>query len=71
MSDLSSNSYCNDNRNDNCISPIFLILLLTMCTGDGGLFGGCTGNNDCGCNNGLSGILPLILILSLSGGSLF
>jgi hypothetical protein len=71
MSDLSSTSYCKDNRNDNGISPIFLILLLTMCGGDGGLLGGCGGSNDCGGTSGLSGILPLILILSLSGNSLF
>ena len=71
MSDLSSTSYCQDNKNDNGISPIFLILLLTMCGGDSNLFGGCGGTNECGCNSGLSGILPIILILSLTGNSLF
>lgn len=77
MSELSSTS-CN--RNDSCgcggcdtecgLSPILMILLLTMCNGDGGgLFGGCGSNNSCGCNNGLGGMLPLILILCLCGGS--
>lgn len=71
MSDLTSASYGKDNKCDNGISPIFLILLLTMLGGDnkGGCFGGGFGGDSCGCNNGLDGILPLILILCLCGGS--
>jgi hypothetical protein len=71
MSDLSSKSCGRDNNCDNGFSPILLILLLTMCGGNNGILGGCGGNNGFGgCNNGLDGILPLILILSLCGGSL-
>lgn len=72
MSDLTSASYCKDNKCDNGgISPIFLILLLTMLGGDnkGGCFGGGFGGDSCGGNCGLDGILPLILILCLCGGS--
>ncbi len=72
MSDISSSSYCRDNKCDNkCdnngFSPMLLILLLLLCQGDGGIFGG---KGDCGggCNSGLDGILPLILLLSLGGG---
>ncbi len=73
MSDLSSTS-CNRNGgcgSDGGFSPIILILLLTMCGGNsGGLFGGFSGNScSDGCDNGLGGILPLILILCLCGGS--
>jgi hypothetical protein len=74
MSDLSGTSCCRDNRKDNGFSPILLILVLCLCGGDsGGLFGGCGGQNDCGCNGGggLDGILPLILILCLCGGGSF
>ena len=70
MSDMSTTSCMRNNNCDNGFSPIFLILLLTMCQGDGGLFGGGLGNSGCNsCGNGLDGILPLILILSLCGGS--
>lgn len=72
MSDLSTTSYCKDNRCDNGISPIFMVLiLLCLCGGDNGIFGGCGGNSGCGgsgLTDGLGGILPLILILSLGGG---
>jgi len=70
MSDLSSTSCSRDNKNDNGFSPIFMILiLLSLGGGDNGLLGGLGGNNGCGCNNGLDGILPIILLLSLCGGS--
>jgi len=70
MSDFSSTSCCRENRNDNGISPIFMILiLLFLGGGDNGILGGFNGNKECGCNNGLDGILPIILLLSLCGGS--
>jgi len=70
MSDLTSTSCCRDNRNDNGIGSIFMILiLLSLCGGGNGMFGGCNDNNECGCNNGLDGILPIILLMSLGGGS--
>lgn len=70
MSDLSSTSYCRDNKEDNCMSPMFMILLL-LCLGggDNGLLGGSCGNNSCGCNNGMGSLLPIILMLTLCGGS--
>ncbi len=70
MSDISSTSFFGGSRGDCGISPIFLILILCMCGGDGGgLFGG-FGGNDCGnSGGGLGGILPIILILCLCGGS--
>lgn len=73
MSDLTSTSYCRDNNKcDNGFSPMLLILLL-LCSGDNGLFGGGNGNGSCGLGcgtgGGLGGILPLLLILMLSGGS--
>lgn len=70
MSDLSTTSYCKDNKNDNGISPMLLILLLCMCQGNGGLFGGNSGNDGCSlCGGGMDGILPILLILLMSGGS--
>lgn len=70
MSDLTSTSCYKDNRNDNSISPIFMIfILLFLGGGNNGILGGLGGNSECGCNNGLSNILPLILLLSLTGGS--
>jgi hypothetical protein len=72
MSDLSSTSYDRDNRSDNGISPmIMILLLLCLCGGDNTIFGGCNGSSQCGCNSGLGGILPIILLLTLSGGSIF
>lgn len=72
MSDLTSTSYGRDNscdnKCDNGFNPMILILLL-LCGGDNGLLGGCNGNDSCGSSNGLGGILPLILILSMCGGS--
>lgn len=71
MSDLTSTSYYGDNKKDNGISPIFLIfILLFLGGGDNCLLGGsCGGKSDCGCNSGLDGILPLLLVLLLCGGS--
>jgi hypothetical protein len=64
---LSSLSCGCDSKESSGFSPIILIvLLLCVCGGDGGLFGG--GRND-SCGNGLDGILPIILILCLCGGS--
>ena len=73
MSDISSTSYDRDNNKcDNGFSPMLLILLL-LCGGDNGFLGGCGGNGNCGLGcgtgGGLSGMLPLLLILLLSGGS--
>ena len=67
MSDLSSSSYCRDNKCDNNgFSPMLLILLLLCSGGDGGgIFGG---KGSCGGGCGMDGILPLILLLSLGGG---
>jgi hypothetical protein len=75
MSDLSTASCLNGNRCDNGISPIFLILALLFLGGNdngmlGGILGGFGGKNDCGCNNGLDGILPILLLLLVFGGSL-
>lgn len=71
MSDLSSTSYCKDNSCDNGMSPLLMIfLLLFLCGGSNGIFGGCNGSSGCGIgNSGLDGMLPLLLILLLSGGS--
>lgn len=72
MSDLTATSCCNDNRGGGFgDSPIFLILiLLCLCGGDNGLFGGgFSGKDNCGGNNGFEGILPILLILCLCGGS--
>lgn len=66
MNNLSAAS-CNNRRGGCGISPIFLILILCSCGGEGGgLFG-----NSCGCGNngGLDGILPIILLLCCCGGS--
>ncbi len=64
MSDISSSSYCRDNKCDNNgFSPMLLILLL-LCSGDNCLFGG-KGDS---CGSGMDGILPLILLLTLGGG---
>jgi hypothetical protein len=79
MSDLSSTSYCNEKRNDNNTNMLLPILLLCLCGGNGGLlggssglFGGGSGNDGCSlCNGGMDGILPILLILMLSGGSIF
>ncbi|MDD3174320.1 MAG: chorion class high-cysteine HCB protein 13 [Herbinix sp.] len=72
MSDLSCTSCCGSNKSDNGISPIFMILILLFLTGgDNGIFGSCNGNNTCGCNGGLDGILPIILLLFCGGGSIF
>lgn len=75
MSDLSAASYCQDKKCDTGFSPmIMIILLLCLCGGDGGLFGGscqnngCNNGNSCGCGCGLDGILPMILLFSLCGG---
>ncbi len=69
MSDLSSTSCFGGSHGDSGFSPIFLILILCLCGGDGGgLFGG-FGGNDCGSNGGFGGILPILLILCLCGGS--
>jgi hypothetical protein len=73
MSDLSTTSCCgNNNKCDNGMNPILMIvLLLCLCGGDNGLFG-FGGNSSCGCGGGLDGILPIILLLCLcGGGSLF
>ena len=70
MSDITTTSYCNDKKCDNGFSPmLMIILLLCLCNGGGGLFGG--GNcqsGSCGLGNGLDGILPIILLLTLGGG---
>jgi len=71
MSDLTSASYekgyC-DNKGTGNNSMLMIFLLLFLCTGDGGFLGG--GDKSCGCGSGgLDGILPLILIMCLCGGS--
>jgi hypothetical protein len=76
MSDLSSASYCKDNSCGCGSSPIFMILmLLLLCGGDNGIFGclGGSGNgSSCGCGSGgMNGMLPILLIPLLLGGSLF
>jgi len=66
---LSSLSFCKDKSCDNGFSPIFMVfILLFLCGGNSCLLGGCNDNNACSSNNGLDGILPIILILLLSGG---
>lgn len=69
MSDITAASCGNNCKSDNGFSPMMLILLLFLCGGDNGLLGGCGGSNSCGCNNGLDGILPILLLLLLCGGS--
>lgn len=69
MIDLSTTSYCKDNKCDNGLNPIFMILiLLFLCGGDNGMLGCFGGNNSCGSNNGLSSMLPLLLLLFIPGG---
>ncbi len=77
MDNLSAASYCKDNR-ENGISPmIMILLLLCLCGGDNGIFGGCGGNGGCGgsggcgLTGGMDGILPILLIVLLGGGGLF
>ncbi len=67
MSNVSATS-CYQDKNDSGFSPLLLILLLCCCGGDKG-FGGLFGNFDGGCSNGLGGLLPIILIMCLCGGS--
>ncbi len=79
MNNLLSALSCGCDSKESGMNPmIMILLLLCLCGGDnnflGGLFGndncGCGGRNDsCGCGNGLGGILPLILILSMFNGS--
>ncbi len=71
MSDLSATSYCKDNNNECGLSPIFLILILLMVSGgdSGGFLGGLLGGDSCSSGNGLGGILPLLLVLLMCGGS--
>jgi hypothetical protein len=69
MSDLTKTS-CGNNTCDNGISPIFMIMiLLFLCGGSNGI--GCLGSGSgCGIGNGgMDGMLPLLLILLLGGGS--
>lgn len=73
MSDLTSASfskdYCGSSKCDTGNNSILMILLLLfLCGGDGGLFGGCGSDKSCGIGCGLDGILPLILVLCLCGG---
>ncbi len=75
MSDVTNTSCCN-NTCDNGMNPMFLILILLLCSGDNGFLGcgggSCGSNNNCGCGgDGLNGILPLILILCMCGGGSF
>ncbi|HHU75265.1 MAG TPA: chorion class high-cysteine HCB protein 13 [Clostridiales bacterium] len=72
MSDLTANSYYKDNcSKDNCFNLMFLILILLMAGGNNGFLGCSSDKNGCGCgcDNGFEGILPLLLILCLCGGS--
>lgn len=70
MSDVTSSSYYKDSKCDNGFNPMMIILLLLLCGGDNGLLGGCKDGGSCGCGNGgLDGIMPILLILLLSGGS--
>jgi hypothetical protein len=74
MSDLSTTSCCGNNKSDSGMNPMLMILmLLFLCGGDGGLFGCGDNNNSCGCGggNGLDGMLPILLLLFLGGGSCF
>ena len=70
MSDLTSASYGKDycdKKDTGSNSMMMIFLLLFLCGGDSGLLGG--GDKSCGCgNNGIEGILPLILIMSMCGG---
>lgn len=75
MSDLTSTSYnkdyCSDSKcNTGNNSMLMILLLLFLCQGDGGLFGGSCGNGGCSCGigGGMDGIMPLILILCMCGG---
>ncbi len=70
MSNLLSALSCGCDSKESGMNPmLMIILLLCLCGGDNGILGGCGCNDSCGCNNGLDGILPLILILSMCGGS--
>lgn len=69
MSDLSTTSCCGNNKSDNGMNPMFLILiLLFLCGGDNGILGCGNGSSSCGCSSGLDSMLPILLLL-LCGGS--
>lgn len=64
MSDLAATN-CGCGNEGGCGSILWLIILLSLCNGNGGSFFG--GNGGCGCEGGNSCIWIILLLLCCGG----
>ncbi|MCM1257468.1 MAG: chorion class high-cysteine HCB protein 13 [Roseburia sp.] len=66
MSDLAATNCggCGCSNGGGCGSILWLIVLLSLCNGNGGSF---LGNNGCGCDEGNSCIWIILLLLCCGG----